>query len=46
VGVTVLDATLTSSQWLGASLVVVAVSALVLHEARARQPAVTAAVDA
>lgn len=46
VGVTVLNATLTSSQWLGATLVVVSVSALVLHEARAGEPAVTSAVDA
>ncbi|WP_109473013.1 DMT family transporter [Ornithinimicrobium cavernae] len=40
VGVTLLDTTLTWSRWLGIVIVVVAVTALVLHEARARRPGV------
>ncbi len=40
VGVTVLEATLTWSRWLGVAVVVVSVTGLVLHEARARRTGV------
>lgn len=43
VGVTLLDATLSGSQWLGAGIVVASVTGLALHEATARRPAVAAA---
>ena len=40
IGVVFLEATLTPSRWFGAFLVVAAVTALALHEARSRQPGV------
>ena len=40
VGVAFLDAQLITSQWIGAALVVGAVTALSFHEARARVPSV------
>lgn len=40
IGVVFLDATLTASRWLGALLVVAAVTALALHEARSRHTGV------
>jgi drug/metabolite transporter (DMT)-like permease len=40
VGVTVLQAELTSGQWVGAALIVAAVTALSWHESRARVPSV------
>lgn len=42
VGVTLLDATLTPSRWLGMAIVVLSVSALALHERSSGQPAVRA----
>ena len=45
VGVAFLDARLTTGQWIGAALVVAAVTALSLHEARARVPAVQVAPE-
>lgn len=40
IGVTVLDARLSASQWIGAVILVVAVVSMMLHELRSRQPAV------
>jgi drug/metabolite transporter (DMT)-like permease len=40
VGVTLLDATLTPSRWLGMAVVVASVTALAWHESRGRRPAV------
>jgi drug/metabolite transporter (DMT)-like permease len=40
VGVTVLDATLSPSRWLGLAVVVVSITALALHENRGRMPSV------
>ncbi len=45
VGVSFLDAHLQAGQWLGAVLVVAAVTALSLHESRARVPSVQVAPD-
>jgi drug/metabolite transporter (DMT)-like permease len=45
VGVAFLDAQLVASQWIGAALVVGAVTALSLHEARAQVPSVQVAPD-
>ena len=45
VGVAFLDAQLVASQWIGAALVVGAVTALSLHEARAKVPSVQVAPD-
>jgi len=45
VGVAFLDAKLDGSQWIGAALVVGAVTALSLHEARAQVPSVQVAPD-
>ncbi len=45
VGVTVLDASLAASQWVGAALIVAAVTALSWHEARAATPAVQVAPE-
>lgn len=46
VGVAFLDARLTTGQWIGAALVVGAVTALALHESRARVPSVQVAPEA
>lgn len=40
VGVALLDTRLTADRWLGVVIVVVSVTALVLHETRSRRPAV------
>ncbi len=40
VGVTLLEATLTPSRWVGLAIVVVSITALALHERRAAQPSV------
>ncbi len=45
VGVAVLDAQLVASQWIGAAMVVAAVTGLSLHEARAKVPSVQLAPD-
>ena len=45
VGVAFLDAQLVASQWMGAALVVGSVTALSLHEARAKVPSVQVAPD-
>jgi drug/metabolite transporter (DMT)-like permease len=45
VGVAFLDAQLSAGQWIGAALVVGAVTALSLHESRAKVPSVQVAPD-
>ncbi|MGB7447620.1 MAG: EamA family transporter [Ornithinimicrobium sp.] len=46
VGVTLLDATLTPSRWLGLAVVMASITALALHENRAKDPSVRVNPDA